>query len=141
MLFEVEIPTRERFQIVDVTEKIQEAVWKGKMKHGLAVVYTKHTTTGLLINEPEEGLLQDFKAKMKELIPKGAGYLHDRIDSNAHSHLRAGLLLNPEVVIPVDQGELQLGTWQRVLFVELDGPRHRRVIVMLCPCSEHPEEE
>jgi secondary thiamine-phosphate synthase enzyme len=140
MLFTIDVPTKERFQIIDITDEVQKKVWEGKMKHGIAVVFTKHTTTGLMINEPEEGLLQDFKAKMKELIPKGAGYLHDRIDSNAHSHLRASLLLNSELVIPVDEGELLLGTWQRILFVELDGPRHRRVLVMLCPCPEYPEE-
>ncbi|ASJ03326.1 hypothetical protein A3L09_08680 [Thermococcus profundus] len=141
MLFSFEVPTRERFQVVDITDEVQRAVWKGKLKHGIAVVFTRHTTTGLMINEPESGLLEDFKEKMKELIPKGVGYKHDRIDHNAHSHLRAGLFLNTELVIPVDEGELLLGTWQRILFVELDGPRHRRVSVMLCPCREYPEEE
>lgn len=141
MLFSLEVPTGERFQIIDITDEIQRLVWKGKLKHGLAVVFTRHTTTGLMINEPEGGLLEDFRAKMKELIPKGVGYKHDRIDSNAHSHLRAGLFLNTELVIPVDEGELLLGTWQRILFVELDGPRHRRVYVMLCPCPEYPEGE
>jgi secondary thiamine-phosphate synthase enzyme len=140
MLFTIEIPTKEKFQILDITDEVQKKVWEGKLKHGIAVVFTKHTTTGLMINEPEEGLLQDFKNKMKELVPKGADYLHDRIDHNAHSHLRASLLLNSELVIPVDEGELLLGTWQRILFVELDGPRHRRVLVMLCPCQEYPEE-
>ncbi len=140
MLFTIEVPTDERFQILDITDEVQKKVWEGKLKHGIAIVFTKHTTTGLMINEPEEGLLQDFKAKIKELVPKGKGYLHDRIDHNAHSHLRASLLLNSELVVPVDEGELLLGTWQRILFVELDGPRHRRVLVMLCPCQEYPEE-
>ncbi|ASJ00561.1 secondary thiamine-phosphate synthase enzyme YjbQ [Thermococcus gorgonarius] len=140
MIFTIEVPTKERFQIIDITDEVQRKVWEGKMKHGIALVFTKHTTTGLMINEPERGLLQDFKSKMKELIPKGKGYLHDRIDNNAHSHLRASLLLNSELVIPVDEGELLLGTWQRILFVELDGPRHRKVLVMLCPCQELPEE-
>ncbi len=139
MISEITVPTREKFEIVDVTEEIQKLVWKVKMKHGIVVVFTKHTTTGLIINEAESGLLHDLKAKMKELIPKGGDYLHDRVDSNAHSHLRASLLLNPEVVVPVDQGELQLGTWQRILFVELDGPRHRKLLVSLCPCPEELE--
>ncbi|WP_010478079.1 secondary thiamine-phosphate synthase enzyme YjbQ [Thermococcus zilligii] len=140
MIFTIEVPTGERFQIVDITDEVQRKIREGKMKHGIALVFTKHTTTGLMINEPEEGLLQDFKSKMKELIPEGKGYLHDRIDSNAHSHLRAGLFLNSELVIPVDGGKLLLGTWQRILFVELDGPRHREVLVMLCPCQELPGE-
>ena len=140
MLSEIIIPTRERFEIIDITEKVQKLVWEGKLKHGIVVVFTAHTTTGLLINEAEKGLLSDLKSKMKEIIPKGAGYSHDKIDPNAHSHLRASLLLNPEVVIPVDQGELQLGTWQRILFVELDGPRQRKVLVSMCPCPEMIEE-
>jgi secondary thiamine-phosphate synthase enzyme len=140
MLFTFEVRTEGKFQVVDVTRSVQEAVWKSDVAHGIAVVLTPHTTTGLMINEYEPGLVGDIEAKMEELVPMGAGYAHDRIDSNAHSHIRATLFLNPEVVIPVDQGELQLGTWQRVLLVELDGPRRRRVQVMVCPCPAYPEE-
>ncbi|NJE09529.1 secondary thiamine-phosphate synthase enzyme YjbQ [Thermococcus sp. MAR1] len=134
MLFEVKISTEEKFQIVDITDEIQHLVWKSDVTSGIAVVFTTHTTTGLAINENEAGLIQDIRAKMKELIPKGEGYAHDRIDSNAHSHLRAILLLNPEVVVPIENGELLLGTWQRILFIELDGPRHRKVLVKICRC-------
>ncbi len=134
MLFEIKVPTSERFQVVDITEEVQHLVWKSDVTTGVAVVFTLHTTTGLMINENERGLIEDIRAKMKELVPKGAGYAHDRIDSNAHSHLRATLFLNPEVVVPVENGELLLGTWQRILFVELDGPRHRRVLVKVCRC-------
>lgn len=134
MLFEIKVPTSERFQVVDITEEVQHLVWKSDVTSGVAVVFTLHTTTGLMINENERGLIEDIRAKMKELVPKGAGYAHDRIDSNAHSHLRATLFLNPEVVVPVENGELLLGTWQRILFVELDGPRHRRVLVKVCRC-------
>ncbi|ACJ16706.1 hypothetical protein, conserved [Thermococcus onnurineus NA1] len=134
MLFEIEVPTKERFQIIDITKEIQHLVWRSDVTSGIVVVFTKHTTTGLLINENEERLLQDIKAKMKELVPKGAGYGHDSIDSNAHSHIRASLFLSPEIVVPVDEGELLLGTWQRILFVELDGPRHRKVLVKICKC-------
>jgi len=140
VLFEIEVPTSGRFQIVDITGEVQRLVYRSKVKHGIAVVFTRHTTTGLFINESESGLLEDIKAKMKELVPRGAGYSHDRIDSNAHSHIRASLFLNPEVIVPIDGAELQLGTWQRILFVELDGPRHRKVLVMVCPCPEFPEE-
>jgi secondary thiamine-phosphate synthase enzyme len=140
VLYEIKIATERRLQIIDITDEVQKMVYRSKVKHGIAVVFTHHTTTGLMINEYEAGLIEDFKTKMKELIPRGAGYLHDRIDSNAHAHLRASLLLNPEVVVPIDEAELHLGTWQRILFVELDGPRHRSVYVMVCPCPEFPEE-
>lgn len=140
MLYEISIETKERCQVIDITDEVQKLVYRSKVKHGIAVVFTHHTTTGLLINEYERGLIEDIKAKMAELVPKGAGYSHDRIDSNAHAHIRASIFLNPEVVVPIDQAELYLGTWQRILFVELDGPRHRRVYVMICPCPEFPEE-
>ena len=134
MLFEVKVPTEEKFQIVDITDEIQHLVWKSDVTSGIAVVFTSHTTTGLVINENEGGLLEDIRAKMKELVPRGAGYVHDRIDSNARSHLRAALFLNPEVVVPIENGEVLLGTWQRILFIELDGPRHRKVLVKICRC-------
>ncbi|NJE29668.1 YjbQ family protein [Thermococcus sp. 18S1] len=140
MLFEIEVPTGERFQIVDITPEVQRLVYRSGVKHGIAVVFVRHTTTGLMINEAEGGLLRDIKARMKELVPEDAGYAHDRIDSNAHAHLRATLFLNPEVVVPIDGAELQLGTWQRILFIELDGPRRRKVQVMVCPCPEFPGE-
>ncbi|WP_456453825.1 secondary thiamine-phosphate synthase enzyme YjbQ [Thermococcus sp.] len=135
MLHELSIETSRKFEIVDITGEVQRLVWKSGITEGIVVVFTRHTTTGLLINENENGLLLDIKEKMEELIPEGAGYAHDRIDSNAHSHLRAGLLLNPEVIVPVEEGELVLGTWQRILFVELDGPRRRKLLVKVCSCN------
>ncbi len=135
MLHELSIETSRKFEIVDITGDVQRLVWKSGITEGIAVVFTRHTTTGLLINENEKGLLRDIKERMEKLIPEGAGYAHDRIDSNAHSHLRAGLLLNPEVIVPVEEGELVLGTWQRILFVELDGPRRRKLLVKVCSCS------
>jgi len=96
--------------------------------NGIAVIYTPHTTTALIVNEAESGLLEDIVEVLQKLIPKGAGYKHDRIDDNADAHLRACILGN-SLVIPVENGRLVLGTWQRILFVELDGPRRRRVYV------------
>ncbi|WP_456394927.1 secondary thiamine-phosphate synthase enzyme YjbQ [Thermococcus sp.] len=135
MLHELSIETSRKFEIVDITGDVQRLVWKSGITEGIVVVFTRHTTTGLLINENENGLLLDIKEKMEELIPEGAGYAHDSIDSNAHSHLRAGLLLNPEVIVQVEEGELVLGTWQRILFVELDGPRRRKLLVKVCSCN------
>jgi len=65
---------------------------------------------------------------LERLVPQAAGYLHDRSDGNAHAHLRAALL-GSSIVIPVEQKRLALGTWQRILFLELDGPRRRKVFV------------
>jgi len=123
----IEIRSRKREEIIDITDRVKELV---KGKNGLVVVYSPHTTTAVIINEAESGLLQDIISKINELVPKGAGYLHDRIDDNADSHIKASLFGN-SVVIPVEDGRLMLGTWQRILFLEFDGPRTRRVFVKI----------
>jgi len=124
----IEIRTKSRVEIVDITSQVQEEVSKSGVNDGIAVVYTKHTTTAIVVNENESGLMKDLLDLMEKLVPQGAGYRHDSIDNNADAHLRA-LLLGNSAVIPVTDGRLDLGTWQRILFIELDGPRTRRVIV------------
>lgn len=133
MLFEIEIPTREEFELIDITHLINQKIRESGIKDGIAVIFTRHTTTALFINENESGLLEDVKEFFQSLVPKGKGYKHDRIDRNAHSHLRS-IILNPSLAIPIKDGRLLLGTWQSVIFVELDGPRRRKVFIKLCQC-------
>jgi len=128
----IEIITRESTELVDITDKVKEIVKNEGVTSGICVVFTKHTTTGLIINENEAGLRSDIIALLNELIPKGRGYMHDRIDNNAHSHLRA-MILGSSVCIPIDQANLMLGQWQSILFVECDGPRKREVYVKVIP--------
>jgi len=126
----IEIGTRESTEVIDITGKVKEIVKSksGGVESGICVIFTKHTTSGIIINENEAGLKRDFLALLNELIPKGRGYLHDRIDNNAHSHLRA-VLLGSSVTIPIEKGELALGTWQSIFFAECDGPRRREIYV------------
>lgn len=124
----IEIDTRKDIEVIDITSSIESALIKSGVQGGICLVYTLHTTTGITINEAEGGLVQDMIRLMVSLVPQGAGYLHDRSDGNAHAHLRAVLLGNSSVM-PVERGRLVLGTWQRILFIELDGPRRRRVYV------------
>ena len=121
----ITIKTTKRVEIVDITRMVERAVKDGDK---LVLVYSPHTTTSIVINEAESGLLEDILDFMEKLVPYGKGYKHDRIDSNADAHLKASVLGN-SVVIPVEGGTLALGTWQRVLFIEFDGPRTRRVVV------------
>lgn len=125
----ISISTERETQFIDITGEVEGIVSKSGTQEGLAVIYTKHTTTALFINEGEMGLLRDYE-RLLRLLPKGAGYEHDRIDSNAHAHLRA-VLLGSSVTVPVLKGSLQLGTWQRIFLAELDGPRRRGVIVQV----------
>ncbi|MBC8521605.1 MAG: YjbQ family protein [Methanomicrobia archaeon] len=126
----IEIGTRESTELIDITGKVKEIVKikSGGVESGICVIFTKHTTSGIIINENEAGLKRDILAFLNELIPKGRGYLHDRIDNNAHSHLRS-VLLGSSVTIPIEKGELALGTWQSIFFVECDGPRRREIYV------------
>jgi secondary thiamine-phosphate synthase enzyme len=125
----LELRTSKRTEIIDITDKVQEEVRKTGVRDGLAIIYTRHTTTAITINEGERGLMEDIEDVMCRLVPRGAGYKHDIMDDNADSHIRA-ILLGNSVVVPVSNGRLDLGTWQRVLFIELDGPRSNRRIVV-----------
>ncbi len=125
---EISISTNERFELVDITYEVQKLLEDFDLDEGAVLIFTKHTTTALMVNEKETGLLKDFKKIMKELVPEGREYEHNRIDNNADSHLRA-ILLSSSLVVPVSNRRLELGSWQRIFLVELDGPRTRKIIV------------
>ena len=128
----LEIKTEEPVQVIDITRQVNDAVRESGVAEGICLVYTLHTTTGIIINEAESGLVADLLRRLASLAPPRDGYLHDRIDDNAHAHLQSVLLGNSRT-IPVEEGCLALGTWQRVLFVELDGPRRRSVLIKVLP--------
>lgn len=123
-----EIKTYNRIEIKDITSEINYIVGKSDVKTGLVNVFSRHSTSGIFINENETGLLEDFTNILETLIPSEANYQHDRIDNNADSHLRSFLIGN-SVNAPVDNGKIELGTWQSIFFVELDGPRTRKITV------------
>lgn len=127
---ELEVASRERFEVVDITARVDEIVSRSRVSEGLLHVYTPHTTAALTINEAEPGLMNDILAYIKELTRPGRGWSHDRIDDNAHAHLGQSTF-GHHVSIPVGGGRMLLGTWQRILLVEMDGPRRRRVIASL----------
>lgn len=119
------IATDERLQVLDITDRIRSEIPDGAS--GTVTIFSRHTTTGLTINEAERRLMGDFERALSDLV-SDSGWAHDEIDNNADSHVRA-MLLGPSETVPVREGELQLGTWQSILFVELDGPRSRTVEV------------
>ncbi|KUK44727.1 MAG: secondary thiamine-phosphate synthase enzyme YjbQ [Methanothrix sp.] len=128
----IEIKTEKPVQVIDITQRVKDAVKESGVEKGICLVYTLHTTTGIVINEAESGLVQDLLRRISSLAPPGDGYFHDRIDDNAHAHLQAVLLGNSQT-ISIEEGSLMMGTWQRVLFLELDGPRRRNVILKIVP--------
>lgn len=118
----------------DITDRVEAAVAKGGVQDGLACVFTPSSTSALVTNEFEPGLMDDDIPKaLERLIPEGIAYGHERRwhDGNGHSHVRA-TLLGPSLTIPIVDGRAALGTWQQVVFLELDNkPRHREVIVQI----------
>lgn len=124
----IEIETAGRVDVVDITDRVSQALRESSGEAGICLVYSLHTTTGLAINEADGPLISDILNLLERIAPVRAGYQHDRGDGNAHAHLRA-MILGNSVMIPVEDGRLNLGTWQRILFFELDGPRRRRIFV------------
>lgn len=124
------IKTNKRVEIVDITRDLNKLIQDNKFKNGLINVFTRHSTSAIAINENEPGLVDDFQKALNLLIPSNGNYLHNRIDNNADSHIRAFFIGGSES-IPFRNGSMDLGTWQSVFFLELDGPRNRKVIVTL----------
>lgn len=122
--------SNKRIEIIDMTQDINDIITKSKIKDGLINIFAKHSTAGIVINENESGLVKDFQNAIESLIPENNNYLHDKIDNNADSHIRSFFIGSSET-IPVENGHLNLGTWQSIFFVELDGPRNRKFVITI----------
>lgn len=116
--------TNKKFQIIDITSKINELT---AIEEGIVNIFSKHSTSAIVVNENEKGLLEDFEFMLENLIDDKYSWQHDRIDNNATSHLKSFLLSSSET-LPVKNSKLDLGTWQSVFFVELDGSRSSRTV-------------
>lgn len=127
----LKISSSSNFQIMDITRDVvavlNEINKENKMDNGIVNIFTKHSTSAIRVNENEKGLLLDFEEALKDIVKETDNYKHDFIDNNAASHIRAFLLGSSET-IPIVDGRLDLGTWQSIFFVELDGPRLNRTV-------------
>ena len=126
---EITLRTERRTQLVEITPQVQEAL-NGADGAAAALIYVPHTTAGVTINEDiDPDLARDIEGAMEKIVEDGWGWRHDDADGpNAPSHMRASLI-SPEVLVPLDDGRLALGTWQGIFFCEFDGPRDRIVYV------------
>ena len=125
---DIVISTRKQREVVDITYMVLSAVRESSIRNGLLLVQLPHATAALILNEGESGLKQDLLNKMDDLVPVQQEYQHDKIDDNAHSHLKSALFSSNQV-LPIMEGRLVRGTWQNLLVVEEDGPRTRRIVV------------
>ena len=135
----IEVKTDQGICVYNLTPEITKILDATSIRMGHVLVFCRHTTTALAINENETRLLEDIKNHLGKLAPQSAKYLHDDLHlrdvpedepMNAHAHLMA-LMLNNSEVVPIVDSQLALGTWQSVLFFELDGPRRRTVFVQV----------
>ena len=119
--------------IIDITAKVQEQVQKEKIQRGLASLFVSGSTASLTTIEYESGLIEDLKEFLEKFIPSNKKYHHDDRwgDNNGFSHLRASLL-GPSLQVPIDNGQLLLGTWQQIVLLDFDNrPRRREILVQL----------
>ncbi|HIK32873.1 MAG TPA: YjbQ family protein [Oscillatoriales cyanobacterium M59_W2019_021] len=140
------LETAPGIEIYNLTPQIANLLAATAIQNGQVSVFSRHTTTALAINEYEERLLGDLKVYLKKLAPPDDKYLHNDLHlrdvppdepENAHSHLMA-MTLSTSEVIPVLEGKMALGTWQSILFFELDGPRTREVLVQILGADPIP---
>lgn len=123
--------TRDETEILNITPDVEEALEESGIKDGIITIFHPGSTAALTTIEYEPGLLKDFPAMLERVAPKGVGYAHEEMwhDGNGHSHVRAALL-GPSLTVPFSQGRLVLGTWQQIVFVELDVRARSREVVL-----------
>ena len=130
---ELNIETNGDVDIVDITSDVQDVISKSKIKDGIVCVFVPGSTGSITSIEYEPGLMKDFPRALEKIAPKGIHYDHHETwhDDNGHSHVRASLM-GPSTTFPIKNGKLIHGTWQQLVFVELDtGPRNRNIIVQI----------
>lgn len=123
----IQVKTRSRNQMVDITSDVQKEILNAGAMEGVCTVYVPHTTAGVTINEgADPAVCRDILKKLEDLIPPDGDYRH--LEGNADSHVKASLMGSSALVM-VENGRLVLGTWQKIFFCEFDGPRTRKAYV------------
>lgn len=132
----VVVDSRDRVQLVDLTDRIAEIVRSSRVAHGLVSIWSLHTTCAVFINENQGALHADIKTFLEETVDRHGRWLHNDPDhsdcdrNNADAHLRA-MLLGHSLTVQLSGSELVLGQWQRIIAAELDGPRTRSLRVQV----------
>ena len=120
-----DLRTSRRKEFLDITAGVQAAVGRLGLREGAALVFVPHTTAGVTVNEgAAPAVARDLEGVLERLIPADGPYCHAEGNSDAHAQ---SLLTGPSCLLPVEGGQIRLGTWQKVFFCEFDGPRSREV--------------
>ena len=126
---EISIKTNKREELIDITDKVQEIVRASKIEDGIAIIQIQHTTAGITINENADSDVKSDILKGLSIFDN-PDYQHS--EGNSPAHIKSSLI-GSSVTIIIEEGNLQLGTWQGIMFCEFDGPRNRKVLVEVIP--------
>lgn len=122
------ITTKTRYEILDITDRVEDVRKRARLFDGFILVSTMHITASIFVNDHESGLWQDITAWLEELAPRKPEYKHHLTgEDNADAHLKR-MLLGHQVIVPVTGAKLDLGTWERVHYGEFDGQRPKRIL-------------
>lgn len=121
--------TRQRRELIHITGRVADVVHESGVQEGFVLVSAMHITAGVFVNDNEPGLHEDIWEWLQDLAPYGPDYRHHRTgEDNGDAHLKS-LLIHHQVILPITDGELDLGPWQRVFYAEFDGRRPKRVVI------------
>ncbi len=114
---------------INITDEVARIVADSGIREGMVLVSAMHITAGVYVNDAERGIIQDIDEWVEKLAPFGPDYQHHRTgETNADAHLKS-LLIHHEVIVPITDGQLDLGPWQQIYYAEFDGQRRKRVVV------------
>ena len=121
--------TRERQEIVDITDDVERCRAAAGITEGFVLVSAMHISASIFVNDHEPGLWEDIWQWLEHLAPKGPDYRHHQTgEDNGDAHLKS-ILVHHQVIVPITAGKLDFGPWQRVFYGEWDGQRRKRVII------------
>jgi len=127
----IKVHTKTRRAYIHLTPQVEALVKKSGIQEGMALISAMHITAGVYVNDNESGLIEDIDLWLDTLAPANPDYKHHQTgEDNGDSHLKA-LLIHHQVIVPVTNGKLDLGTWQRIFYAEFDGQRDKRIIVKI----------
>ena len=121
--------TRERQEFIRITDDVQRIVDASGVDDGMVLVSAMHITSGVYVNDWEDGLIHDFQVWLEKLAPSGLDYRHHQTgEDNADAHLKR-TIMGHQVMLPITKGKLDLGPWEQVFYAEFDGQRKKRVVI------------
>lgn len=121
--------TRHHREYINITDEVAEVVRKSGVREGMVLVSAMHITAGVYVNDAESGLIADIDEWLEQIAPFRADYRHHRTgETNGDSHLKS-LIIHHEVIVPITDGDLDLGPWQQIYYAEFDGQRRKRLVI------------